>query len=129
PWRGAPARWRPCVGGRASRSRLREPCPEVVEHRRDRGGERGAAEVEGAGSEDLGAGARLVVRHLGGQTGPEQVRDLGEADRRGGHLLRSVVYLDAVPADRLPERRALLQFGSRPEPGGRRRVEQREQAL
>ena len=71
------------------------------------------------GGEHLRAAGRLVVRHLRGDPGPEQVRDLREHQRARRGLRRRRVDLDAVAADELAERRAVDEPGARPEPGRR----------
>src|SRR6185312_8791439 len=71
----------------------------------------------------------LVVAHLRGQPLTEEIRDLREDDRARRRLWRGVVDLDAVAADCPAEGRALDEPGLLPQPGGRRRVEQREEPL
>ena len=74
-----------CVNARSGQDRardparaaglvLRHPCPEIVEHRRGVGSERGAGERKRAGGEHLRPARRLVVGHLRREAGTEQVR-------------------------------------------------------
>ena len=79
--------WRNSGSATDSRSILlgrREPRPEVREHAADGGDRRRAAEVDRAAGEDLRPLRCLVVAHLGGQPGPEEVGDLGEHRRARG---------------------------------------------
>ena len=71
------------TGATSPESGLAQSRPEVVEHLLDGPEGRRAAEVEGARGEHLRAADRLVVRHLGGDAGSEQIGDLGEHERPG----------------------------------------------
>ena len=64
-----------------------EPRPQGRDQALDAGSPSLSGERERAGREDLGARRGLVVRHLRGEAGPEEVRDLGE-DLDAGRRVR-----------------------------------------
>ena len=66
-------------------------------------------EVHGARGEHARAGGRLVVRHLGGRSGPEQVGDPREHLRPRRRLRGGRVDLDPEAADLLAEHAPLTR--------------------